>query len=170
MMKKTYFFMAAAVVIAMAAASCRNANTASAAGEDTAYLETEEFVTEDSVKTSGEIDLADFVTTESGLRYKVITQGKGAHPTATDNVTVHYTGRHLDGSVFDSSVERGEPATFPLNQVIKGWTEGVQLMQEGAKYEFYIPSNLAYGEHGTPGGPIAPNEDLIFEVELIKIN
>ena len=82
---------------------------------------------------------------------------------------VHYTGKHLNGEVFDSSVERGEPIDFPLNRVIPGWTEGVQLMKEGAKYQFLIPSSLGYGPNGTPGGPIAPNEDLYFEVELLEV-
>lgn len=107
--------------------------------------------------------------TPSGLRYMVITEGTGAKPTATSNVKVHYTGTFLDGKVFDSSVQRGEPISFGLNQVIPGWTEGVQLMKEGAKYKFYIPFNLAYGEQGYPGA-IPPKSDLIFEVELIKIN
>lgn len=111
-----------------------------------------------------------FTATQSGLRYLVVKEGTGATPSATDEVTVHYTGRLTDGTVFDSSVERGEPATFPLNHVIKGWTEGLQLMKEGGKTIFYIPSDLAYGETGTPGGPIGPNEPLIFEVELIKVN
>jgi FKBP-type peptidyl-prolyl cis-trans isomerase len=108
-------------------------------------------------------------TTASGLEYEVITEGKGKKPSATDNVTVHYKGTTIDGTEFDSSYGRGEPATFPLNAVIPGWTEGVQLMPEGSKYKFYIPSTLAYGEDGA-GGKIGPNETLIFEVELIKIN
>jgi FKBP-type peptidyl-prolyl cis-trans isomerase len=108
-------------------------------------------------------------TTASGLKYIVINEGTGAQPTATSNVKVHYTGTFLDGKVFDSSVQRGEPIDFGLNQVIKGWTEGVQLMKEGAKYRFYIPYNLAYGEQGA-GGVIPPKTDLIFEVELLKIN
>lgn len=108
-------------------------------------------------------------TTESGLKYIVLQQGSGNKPVATSNVKVHYTGMFLDGKVFDSSVQRGETIDFGLNQVIKGWTEGVQLMQEGSKYKFYIPSHLAYGERGA-GGVIPPNTDLIFEVELIKIN
>lgn len=112
---------------------------------------------------------ANATTTASGLKYVVLQEGTGAMPTATSNVKVHYTGMFLDGKVFDSSVQRGEPIDFGLNQVIKGWTEGVQLMKEGAKYKFYIPSNLAYGERGA-GGVIPPNTDLIFEVELIKIN
>ncbi|MDE7496499.1 MAG: FKBP-type peptidyl-prolyl cis-trans isomerase [Muribaculaceae bacterium] len=110
-----------------------------------------------------------WTTTPSGLKYLVVKEGTGSTPGATDEVTVHYTGRLTNGEVFDSSVERGEPATFPLNRVIKGWTEGLQLMKEGGKTVFYIPSDLAYGETGTPGGPIGPNEPLIFEVELIKV-
>ena len=108
-------------------------------------------------------------TTASGLQYEVITQGAGATPKATDQVTVHYKGTLLDGKQFDSSYDRGEPATFGLNQVIKGWTEGVQLMQEGSKFRFFLPYNLAYGANGTPDGSIPPFSALIFEVELIKI-
>ena len=107
-------------------------------------------------------------TTASGLQYVVEKEGTGKQPTATDNVTVHYTGRLLDGKVFDSSVSRGEPATFPLNRVIPGWTEGLQLMKEGAKYVFFIPSDLAYGAQGA-GRDIPPHSTLIFEVELIKV-
>ncbi|MDE6076103.1 MAG: FKBP-type peptidyl-prolyl cis-trans isomerase [Muribaculaceae bacterium] len=108
-------------------------------------------------------------STPSGLQYVVEKEGDGAQPTAEDEVTVHYTGKLLDGSVFDSSVSRGEPATFPLNRVIPGWTEGVQLMKEGAKYTFFIPSDLAYGPQGVQG-VIPPHSTLIFEVELIKVN
>lgn len=109
------------------------------------------------------------VTTASGLQYEVLTPGTGTKsPSATDNVTVHYRGTTLDGEEFDSSYKRGAPATFPLNGVIPGWTEGVQLMKEGAKYRFYIPSELAYGERGA-GRVIGPNATLIFDVELIKI-
>ena len=107
-------------------------------------------------------------TTASGLQYLVEKEGTGKQPKATDNVTVHYTGRLLDGKVFDSSVSRGEPATFPLNRVIPGWTEGLQLMKEGAKYVFFIPSDLAYGAQGA-GRDIPPHSTLIFEVELIKV-
>ncbi len=107
--------------------------------------------------------------TESGLRYIVLNEGTGKQPQATSNVTVHYEGKLVDGTVFDSSIQRGQPIDFGLNQVIPGWTEGVQLMKEGAKYRFYIPYNLAYGERGYPG-VIPPKSDLIFEVELIRVN
>lgn len=108
------------------------------------------------------------ITTASGLQYEVEKEGTGAQPTSEDEVTVHYTGKLLDGTVFDSSVSRGEPATFPLNRVIPGWTEGVQLMKEGGKYRFYIPSDLAYGPNGIQGA-IPPHATLIFDVELIKV-
>jgi FKBP-type peptidyl-prolyl cis-trans isomerase len=107
-------------------------------------------------------------TTASGLQYEVIREGSGAKPKATDTVTVHYEGKLISGKVFDSSIARGKPATFALNGVIKGWTEGLQLMGVGAKYRFYVPSELGYGASGA-GGDIGPNEVLIFEVELISI-
>ena len=108
------------------------------------------------------------ITTESGLQYEVLTPGTGKAPLATDTVRCHYEGQLLDGTVFDSSYKRGEPADFGLNQVILGWTEGVQLMQEGAKYRFYIPYHLAYGERGA-GQQIPPYSTLIFDVELVKV-
>jgi len=107
-------------------------------------------------------------TTDSGLQYSVLTKGEGKSPKATDTVSVHYHGTLPDGTVFDSSVERGTPATFALNRVIKGWTEGVQLMKEGGKYRFYVPENLAYGERA-PSPKIGPNQVLIFDVELIEV-
>ncbi len=107
--------------------------------------------------------------TASGLQYEILKAGTGAHPTATSTVKVHYHGTTPDGRVFDSSVDRGEPISFGLNQVIKGWTEGVQLMQVGAKYKFYIPQELAYGANPQPGSIIEPYMPLVFEVELIAI-
>jgi FKBP-type peptidyl-prolyl cis-trans isomerase len=101
------------------------------------------------------------------LQYKVITEGKGKSPQDTDSVTVHYRGTLIDGTEFDSSHKRGEPATFPVNQVIKGWTEALKLMKESAKWQLFIPANLAYGESGRPSIP--PNSVLIFDVELFKI-
>jgi FKBP-type peptidyl-prolyl cis-trans isomerase len=106
--------------------------------------------------------------TKSGLQFKIIEQGTGAQPQATDNVTVHYRGTLMYGQEFDSSYARGEPTSFPLNGVIAGWTEGLQLMKEGAKFEFYIHPDLAYGERGA-GGAIGPNAALVFQVELIKV-
>lgn len=108
------------------------------------------------------------ITTKSGLQYEVLTEGTGKSPKATDKVRCHYEGRLTDGSVFDSSYQRGEPADFGLNQVIAGWTEGVQLMKEGAKYRFHIPYLLGYGERGA-GASIPPYATLVFEVELIKV-
>lgn len=126
-----------------------------------------------NVKEEGEAFLAankmkdGVVTTESGLQYEVMTEGKGAHPSATDRVKVHYHGTLIDGTVFDSSVERGEPIVFGLNQVIAGWTEGVQLMSVGSKYRFFIPQELGYGSRAA--GSIPPYSCLIFEVELLGI-
>ena len=111
---------------------------------------------------------AEITETASGLQYEVIVMGTGLKPAATDQVKVHYTGKTLDGQVFDSSVERGEPITFGLNQVIKGWTEGLQLMPIGSKFIFYIPSDLAYGDRGA-GNLIKPGATLVFEVELLDI-
>ena len=108
------------------------------------------------------------VKTASGLQYRVVTEGKGAKPSPTDVVTVHYTGRLLDGTVFDSSLSAGEPVSFPLDQVIPGWSEGVQLMNVGSKYEFWIPYDLAYGTSSV-GGVIDPYSTLHFEVELLGI-
>ena len=110
--------------------------------------------------------------TESGLQYIVMKEGAGKQPTATSSVTVHYHGTTPEGVVFDSSVNRGKPSTFGLNQVIKGWTEGLQLMKEGAKYRFFIPQQLAYGSNAPQNGegPIKPLMPLVFEVELITVN
>ncbi|WP_081670965.1 FKBP-type peptidyl-prolyl cis-trans isomerase [Sporocytophaga myxococcoides] len=109
------------------------------------------------------------VTLPSGLQYQVIKEGDGPTPKATDKVTTHYHGTLIDGTVFDSSVERGQPATFPVNGVIQGWVEALQLMKVGSKWRLFVPSNLAYGERGA-GESIGPNTALIFEVELISIS
>lgn len=125
-------------------------------------------------KDKGEAWLADkaleegVVSLPSGLMYQVLNEGNGKKPTAEDTVECHYEGRLIDGTVFDSSYKRGESATFPLNGVIAGWTEGVQLMSEGAKYRFFIPYQLAYGERGA-GAAIPPFAALVFDVELIKV-
>lgn len=126
-----------------------------------ARVEGEAFLAENAKKEG-------IVTLPSGLQYEVITSGTGRKPKATDKVKCHYEGTLIDGTVFDSSYRRGEPAVFPLNGVIKGWTEGVQLMSEGAKYRFYIPFALAYGANGA-GASIPPYAALIFDVELLEV-
>lgn len=142
--------------------------------EQMARMQAENAKKGEAAKAKGEAFLADnkkkpgVMTTPSGLQYKVVTEGKGKKPTKENTVKVHYTGTLIDGTVFDSSVKRGEPIEFPLGGVIAGWTEGVQLMSVGSKYTFYIPSDLAYGPNGA-GGTIGPNETLIFEVELLDI-
>ena len=118
------------------------------------------FLTENALNKS-------IYTTKSGLQYKIVKKGNGKKPKATDKVRVHYTGTLIDGTKFDSSIDRGEPMEFPLNAVISGWTEGLQLMDEGSKYILYIPYNLGYGDQ--PAGIIPPGSTLIFEVELLKI-
>ena len=127
-----------------------------------------------AVKEAGEKFLAEnakkdgIITLPSGLQYQVLKEGNGKSPKATDRVKCHYEGTLIDGTMFDSSIQRGEPAVFGLNQVIAGWTEGVQLMQEGAKYRFFIPYHLGYGEHGA-GASIPPFAALVFDVELIEV-
>lgn len=121
----------------------------------------EKFLAENATKEG-------IITTESGLQYRIINEGNGDKPAATDKVKVHYRGTTIDGKEFDSSFKRNQPATFAANRVIKGWTEALQLMPVGAKYELFIPANLAYGPRGA-GGDIGPNETLIFEVELLEI-
>ena len=122
----------------------------------------EEFLAENAKKEGVQV-------TASGLQYEVIEKGAGDKPSETSNVTVHYHGTLADGTVFDSSVERGEPTSFGVNQVIPGWTEALQLMPKGAKYRLYIPQDLAYGATPHPGGPIEPYMALIFDVELLEI-
>ena len=126
-----------------------------------AIEEGEKFLAENAAKEG-------VVTLSSGLQYLVIKEGNGKRPKATDQVKCHYEGTLINGQMFDSSIKRGEPATFPLNQVIAGWTEGLQLMQEGSKYRFFIPYNLGYGERGA-GNTIPPYSTLIFDVELIEV-
>jgi FKBP-type peptidyl-prolyl cis-trans isomerase len=130
-------------------------------GEENLAKETEFFA--ENGKKKG------IVTTASGLQYEVIAEGTGANPAASDTVKVHYVGTLVDGTKFDSSIDRNEPAVFPLDRVIPGWTEGIQLMKVGGKAKFYIPSKLAYGANGA-GDKIGPNSTLIFEVELLEIN
>jgi FKBP-type peptidyl-prolyl cis-trans isomerase FklB len=141
-----------------------------------AYMQRVENTSSEKNKEEGEKFLAEnktksgVITTASGLQYKIIREGTGPKPKLTDNVTVHYHGTLIDGTVFDSSVERGEPATFPVNGVIQGWQEALQLMPVGSKWELYIPSELAYGSRPMPGSKIQGNMVLIFEVELLSIN
>ncbi|RKW62306.1 MAG: FKBP-type peptidyl-prolyl cis-trans isomerase [Prevotella sp.] len=127
----------------------------------TAKVDGEKYLAENAQKEG-------VVTLPSGLQYKVLREGNGKKPKATDKVKCHYEGMLVDGTMFDSSVQRGEPATFPLNGVIAGWTEGLQLMQEGAKYRFFIPYQLGYGERGA-GSSIPPFATLVFDVELIEV-
>lgn len=129
-----------------------------------------EVVTAEAPAKDGKAAADGYVTTPTGLKYKVVKKGNGAHPTATSTVTVKYTGKLQNGTVFDSTDKNGgKPISFPLNRVIPGWTEGLQLMQPGAVYQFVIPSNLAYGPQGVPGA-IPPNATLVFDVELISID
>lgn len=172
-MKKILFMATAVLAVAFTACGNKTEGQSADTVTDTVVVESEETQAEASgnflAGMEVAVDTVGYTTTPSGLMYKEVKAGTGAQPAASDVVKVHYTGKHLDGTVFDSSVERGEPATFPLDQVIAGWTEGVQLMNVGSKYQFLIPSELAYKEKGTPGGPIQPNEPLYFEVELLEI-
>lgn len=141
-----------------------------------AYLDTKKYAAYGSLKLEGEKFLKnnksnkDIQTTESGLQYEIIKSGNGKRPSKVDSVSVHYHGTLIDGTVFDSSVERGTPASFGVHQVIPGWTEALQLMDIGSKYRLFIPQELAYGANPHPGGPIQPFSALIFEVELLEIN
>jgi FKBP-type peptidyl-prolyl cis-trans isomerase len=174
-MKKTLIFCAvAAMLTGMASCSNKEKTSATAEGEQADSIAAPAVSTAEANKQAGEAFLAknkkraEVNTTESGLQYEIINEGQGVSPTASDMVTVHYTGTLIDGTVFDSSVERGEPATFGVNQVIPGWVEALQMMKKGAKWRLYIPSNLAYGEQGA-GDVIGPNATLIFDVELLDI-
>jgi len=180
-MKKTTIFAAIlALGFGMAATSCKSDKSNKTDSDSVVTVEEETAVAAPADSTAAlfaditkKADVSTdstYAVTASGLKYLTIKEGTGKAPAATDMVTVHYEGKLTDGTVFDSSYTRGEPAQFPLNQVIPGWTEGLQLMKEGGKTIFYIPSKIGYGETGTPGGPIPPNADLIFTVELIKVN
>ena len=139
------------------------------------YMQKAQMTKSNASKEAGEAFLAQnktregVITTESGLQYEIITEGTGEKPGLQDEVTAHYHGTLIDGTVFDSSVDRGEPVPFRVNGVIPGWTEALQMMSVGSKWKLYLPSELAYGQRGA-GGAIGPNETLIFEVELISIN
>lgn len=165
------FAQAVADVLSGAATSLTNVEAQQTV---TTYLQAQEAEKGKAAREEGERFLSEnakkesVVVLPSGLQYQVLTEGTGRKPQATDNVKCHYEGRLTDGTVFDSSYRRGEPAVFPLNGVIAGWTEGVQLMGEGAKYRFFIPYNLAYGERGA-GGSIPPYAALVFDVELIAV-
>ncbi len=140
------------------------------------YLDKKKQVAYGNLKSEGEKFLIEnkknkgVQTTDSGLQYEILKSGNGEKPLKTDSVTVHYHGTLIDGTVFDSSVNRGNPATFGVQQVIPGWTEALQLMDIGSKYRLFIPQELAYGANPHPGGPIKPFSALIFEVELLEIN
>ncbi|MDH5823193.1 FKBP-type peptidyl-prolyl cis-trans isomerase [Luteimonas sp. RD2P54] len=133
-----------------------------AARAEEAAAEGKKFLAENAAKPNVQ-------TTESGLQYEVLEQGEGDPPKPGDRVSVHYEGKLLDGTTFDSTLERGQPAMFALDQVVPGWQEGLQLMSPGSRYRLWIPSELGYGEQGTPNGPIGPNATLAFEVELLEV-
>lgn len=169
----------AAIAFGFTLASCSGTGKEKAADSDSAEMlaiskedDSVANINADSVfndiKKTTQAEDTTIYTTETGLKYMILKKGTGAAPTAEDIVEVHYTGKLTDGTVFDSSVDRGEAATFPLNRVIPGWTEGLQLMKEGGKTIFFIPSKLAYGPNGVPGA-IPGNADLVFEVELLKV-
>ena len=155
---RSSFVVLAAGVAALTVAACSKPETASAPAEKT------ETAAAAPAAAGGKV-----VTTQSGLQYEVLVSGTGKSPSASDSVTVNYRGTLTDGTEFDSSYKRGQPAVFPVNRVIPGWTEALQLMKEGDKWKLTIPPQLAYGERGA-GKVIPPNSTLVFEVELIKVN
>ncbi len=172
-MNRTLILCAAALITGLTSCS----DSSKSASNNAAATETKKTATlsvADANRKAGEEFLAEnakraeVVTTPTGLQYEVLTEGNGVQPTTDDMVTVHYTGKLIDGTVFDSSVERGEPATFGVTQVIPGWVEALQLMKKGSKWRLYIPSDLAYGQRGA-GGVIGPNSTLIFDVELLDV-
>jgi len=157
---RSSFAVLAVAVAALAVSGCGKSETASAPAEKTEAAA----AAPAAAPVGGKV-----VTTQSGLQYEVLSSGSGKSPGPTDSVTVHYRGTLTDGTEFDSSHKRGQPAVFPVNRVIPGWTEALQLMKEGDKWKLTIPPQLAYGERGA-GKLIPPNSTLIFEVELIKVN
>ena len=172
---KKFFAMAMVAMLMTGMAGCGNQNESTT---DANTKDTEQTTPDTGTEIKSNLELGrEFLeenakndsvkVTESGLQYMVLKEGTGAKPGPTDQVTVHYTGRLIDGTVFDSSVERGEPATFAVGQVIPGWVEGLQMMNEGSAWRLFIPAELAYGSRGT--GPIQPNSTLIFDVQLIKV-
>ena len=169
---KKIFIMAMTAMLIAGMASCGGNNTATTEGTEQAapdkgqQIKDNKTIGREFMEQNAKNDSV--VQTRSGLQYMVLKEGTGIKPGPTDTVTVHYTGKLIDGTVFDSSVERNEPASFPLDGVIPGWTEGLQLMSEGSKYRLFIPSELAYGSNGA-GDLILPNSTLIFDVELIKV-
>lgn len=181
-MKKIVLILAAAAAITGVTTSCgsdKSQATDSIVSEGSDAISEAEMTSgvdvpeDENMKASTpmeiKVDTTGYTTTASGLKYKVIKEGTGKKPASAEAIVeVHYTGKHMNGETFDSSYDRNETIEFPLNQVIAGWTEGLQLMKEGAKYQFIIPSELAYGSDVRPGSPIGPNEDLYFEVELFK--
>ena len=177
-MKKLAFRMAALAVILAGVTACASKEKAESTEEqdqtaqqieDNLNVQPEADPIAEPEPDSDEDDMGTtYIATHSGLKYRVIKEGNGRSPKATDVVEVNYEGRLLDGTVFDSSYDRGQSIEFPLNGVIKGWTEGLQLMKEGGKFTFFIPSDLAYGPNGIPNA-IPPHSTLIFDVELINV-
>ena len=166
-MKKIFFGLSACVALILSAASCGNKSGSSATDYEEAPVDTIELFNQLTPEQGAERP-KDLKRTATGIKYRIVKEGTGATPAASDKVQVNYEGRLLNGQIFDSSYQRGAPITFGLNQVIPGWTEGLQLMKEGGKYTFFIPSDLAYGPNGIPN-VIPPHSTLIFDVELLNV-